>query len=113
MPPDQSDRSERIRELNDKFRSTLQGGRFLITPGVNALGRERVFRLVSRVRTFVAFDTASDPHGEHDFGAFDDGGDRFFWKIDYYDLTLSHHSEDASAPSKTVRMLTLMRADEY
>lgn len=113
MPPNQFDRSERIRKLNDEFRSTLQGGRFLITSGVNALGRERVFRLVSCVRTFAAFDPTNDPHGEHDFGAFDDAGDRFFWKIDYYDPTLSHHSDDASDASKTVRVLTLLRAEEY
>jgi hypothetical protein len=26
----------------------------------------------------------NDPHGEHDFGAFEHEGQRIFWKIDYY-----------------------------
>ena len=113
MSIDHSCKSTRILKLNDAFRATLQGGRFVITHGVQAMGPERVHQLVSRVRTFSSFDAANDPHGEHDFGAFNDGGDSFFWKIDYYDPTLSHHSEDTTDPSKTVRVLTLMLAAEY
>ena len=50
---------------------------------------------------------------EHDFGAFEDEGDRFFWKIDYYDLTLTVGSADPADPAQTARVLTLMLADEY
>lgn len=103
----------RIRALNDVFRRSFRGGRVMMTRGVSALGRERLVRLVARVQRFDDFSADNDPYSEHDFGAFDDAGDRFFWKIDYYDQTLSAGSEDPSDPSRTVRVLTLMLADEY
>lgn len=51
-------------------------------------------------------------YGERDFGAFDHAGERIFWKIDYYDRTLRHGSEDPSDPTQTVRLLTIMFASE-
>jgi hypothetical protein len=61
------------------------------------------------VETFDVF----DPYGEHDFGAFEHNGQRIFWKIDYYGLTMTNGSEDPSDPKHTVRMLTVMLASEY
>jgi hypothetical protein len=55
---------------------------------------------------------AASDRVEHDFGAFDEEGQNYFRKIDYYDPSLSYHSDDASDPEKTVRVLTLMRAEE-
>jgi len=34
----------------------------------------------AKVRAFDAFTNDNDPHGEHDFGAIDEGGVRCFWK---------------------------------
>lgn len=60
--------------------------------------------------------------GEHDMGALDveiDGPgfgtttERIFFKLDYYDPTLSFLSDDPADPSKTVRVLTIMLASEY
>jgi hypothetical protein len=113
MSTDNDERARRIRELNDAFRTTLQGGRVATTKGVHSLGPERLVALLGRLRTFNEFDEANDPHGEHDFGGFDQAGDEFLWKIDYYDTTLTFHSEDASDPTKTLRVLTLMLAEEY
>lgn len=103
----------RIRELNDHLRSTMSGGRIMLTAGVDALGPERIARIIEAVRTFSAFSEPNDPYGEHDFGAFEEAGDRFFFKFDYYDMTMTYGSEDAADSSKTVRVLTIMRADEY
>ena len=68
---------------------------------------------IRKVATFDDFNADNDPHGEHDFGSFDLAGDKFFWKIDYYDFTLEFGSDDPADPSKTTRVLTLMLAAEY
>jgi hypothetical protein len=105
--------SERIRDLNDQFRRTLHGGKVLVTAGVAALGDERVRTIFRRVTEFDCFTPDNDPHGERDFGNFDDGGGRLFWKIDYYDERMEHGSEDPADPDRTCRVLTIMLASEY
>lgn len=113
MPTECPSKTETIRQLNDRFRRALTGGRVIITSGVQALGPHRLLGLLSIVRAYDTFDEDNDPYGEHDFGAFVEGGQKFFWKIDYYDLTLEYGSEDPADPAKTVRVLTLMLSDEY
>src|SRR5258706_14449706 len=104
---------EKIRELNDAFRRTpsVSGGRLLLTRGV--VGRDDVMTIVERVRVFDDFSEDNDPYGEHDFGAFDQDGEKIFWKIDYYDPRLSQGSDDPSDPKLTTRVLTIMLASEY
>ena len=101
----------RVRELNDRFRRNLSGGEVLVTRGVEASGY--VAELLERVRRFDAFTPDTDPYGEHDFGAVSLRGLDYFWKIDYYDPDLRFHSEDKADPTRTRRVLTVMRADEY
>jgi Protein of unknown function (DUF3768) len=50
---------------------------------------------------------------EHDFGSFKAEGRTIFFKIDYFDKSLTHHSPDPSDPSVTERVITIMLADEY
>ena len=106
-------RRDRIRELNDAFRRAFVGGEVLITPGVNGLPSDVRAKAIRNVATFADFNEDNDPHGEHDFGAFDLAGHKLFWKIDYYGLTLDMGSEDPSNPAVTKRVLTLMLAEEY
>jgi Protein of unknown function (DUF3768) len=106
-------RTAKIRELNDALRCEQRGGEILLTPGVNELGLEALAQVLAAVASFDAFTEGDDPYGEHDFGAFDLDGTRFFWKIDYYDLKMEQGSDDPSDPEKTRRVLTIMRADEY
>ena len=106
-------KSATIAKLNDQLRSTLQGGQIMITAGVNALPDRTKANILSAVRHFNDFTEDNDPHGEHDFGAFEHGGTKFFWKIDYYAPDMEHGSEDPTDPAKTMRVLTIMRADEY
>jgi hypothetical protein len=101
----------KIRELNDSFRRKLRGGRVIFTAGI--AGREDSNTILDRVRAFEKFDADNDPHCEHDFGAFDQGRDTIFWKIDYYDADLSHGSENPADPTVTTRVLTIMLAEEY
>ena len=102
-----------IRKLNDQFRKSQRGGRIFVTTGVNALGRDRVDAIMWKVSEFNAFGEANDPYGEHDFGSFDDGGEKIFWKIDYFDVDLRAGSPDPSDPKQTCRVLTVMLASEY
>jgi len=106
-------KTARIRALNDEMRQRLIGGMAVITPGIAALGQEAVARIVKTIEVYDDFCHANDPHEEHDFGAFDADGHRIFFKIDYYDSTLTVHSPDPSDPSVTKRVITIMLAEEY
>jgi hypothetical protein len=106
--------THKIRQLNDSFRrSLIFGGTVLVTPGVQALSESNRQALFAAVRQFDSFTPDNDPHGEHDFGAIEQAGVRYFWKIDYYDLERLQGSPDAADPTVTHRVLTIMRADEY
>jgi hypothetical protein len=105
--------ADRIRLLNDNFRSTYVGGHVVMTQGVNALPIDTKARVVLAVQSFNKFSQDNDPHHEHDFGSFEIEGDTYFFKIDYYALDMDGGSEDPADPEKTTRVLTIMRADEY
>ncbi len=103
----------RVRELNDTFRRTFTGGKVMLTAGVDALPFEGKAAVLEKVRAFANFDRDNDPHGEHDFGSVEVAGERYFFKIDYYDSELQFGSEDPSDPTKTTRVMTIMCMDEY
>jgi hypothetical protein len=85
----------------------------LMTAGVAALGAEAVARIVKTIAVYDDFCHANDPYEEHDFGSFEAGGHTIFFKIDYYDSTLTVHSPDPSDPAVTNRVITIMLAEEY
>jgi hypothetical protein len=85
----------------------------VITPGVAALGQEAVDRIVKTIAVFDDFCHANDPHEEHDFGSFAADGQTIFFKIDYYDKTLTCHSPDPADPRVTQRVITIMLAEDY
>ncbi len=106
--------TKRIAELNDICRKALGvGGRFYQTQGISSLPLEDQSAIREKLERFNVFTENNDPHGEHDFGSFDHNGQKIFWKIDYYAPDMEHGSEDPADPSKTVRVLTLMLAEEY
>lgn len=105
--------ANKIQELNDLFRKTGQGGQCVITPGVQHLDLEAVLEIRHSVAHYNTFTQDNDPHGEHDFGAMDYCGHKLFWKIDYYDTSLTAGSSGPSDPSVTTRVLTIMLASEY
>ena len=106
-------RTARIRSLNDAFRTMLTGGRIVITQGIQALTKEQQIAVLRGVTNFTAFNEDNDPHGERDFGAFDVGGQKVFWKIDYYDKAMEFGSPDPADPAQTTRVLTVMKSEEY
>ena len=107
------DEATRIRFLNDLLRSTGAGGRIYLTCGIAALSEREQSDIAWKVRAFNDFAEDNDPAGEHDFGAFTHDGRKVFWKIDYYDPSMEYGSEDPSDDEKTLRVLTIMLADEY
>jgi len=106
-------KTARIRALNDELRADFAEGMAVMTPGIAALGPEAVERIVKTIAVFDDFCHANDPYEEHDFGAFDADGHRIFFKIDYYDETLTYHSPDPADPAVTKRVITIMLAEEY
>ena len=104
---------QKIQQLNDAFRTTMTGGRVMLTAGVDALPSDVKAMVIRRVATFSEFTPDNDPHNEHDFGNFMLTGRKFFWKIDYYDAAMEFGSEDPADPVKTTRVLTNMLAEEY
>ena len=85
----------------------------VMTAGVLAFGEAQQVEILSAIAAFDNFDADNDPYGEHDFGALVVRGERLFFKIDYYDLSLTKHSPDPADPSVTKRVLTIMLAEEY
>ncbi len=109
-----------IAELNDRLR---KGESF--APGVRTLGKtvgseifsnhnpDQELALIRLVSAFDAFTPENDPYGEHDFGAVEFEGDKYYFKIDYYDLKFEYGSEDPSDPTQTRRVMTIMHSSEY
>ena len=110
VTPNQTDR---IRALNDALRQNLNAGTAVMTCGVAALGAEIVARIVKTIAVYDDFCHANNPHEEHDFGAFEVEGQVIFFKIDYYDPTLTLHSDNPADPAVTKRVITIMLAEEY
>lgn len=110
-----SDRSAKIRALNDAFRKNPHTGlgKVVMTQGVNMIPGGFSYKALEAVMKFDAFSEANDPYREHDFVSVEVDGHLVLGKIDYYDKDLEYGSEDPSNPDVTTRVLTIMLADEY
>jgi hypothetical protein len=106
-------KADLCRQLNDAFRMTFEGGKVMLSRGVAALPLDARNEVLWAVRLFCEFTPEDDPYEEHDFGAVVCRDVRYFWKIDAYDLDLTHGSPDPSDPAFAIRVLTVMRGDEY
>ena len=111
---DTTDKTAIIRKQNDEFRSKTGipvfapkvQGQMLMTPGISQLPPEDIIAVWAKVRDFSDFSEGNDPYAEHDFGAFDHGGKKVFWKIDYYDPSLSYGSDAPDNAEATSRVCT-------
>jgi Protein of unknown function (DUF3768) len=106
-------KADLIRTINDRCRKHFLGCTVLITPCVQELGDQERAQLLSSVREFDQFDADNDPHNEHDFGAIDLLGQKWFWKFDYYASDMRMGSDDPANIETTRRVLTIMHANEY
>jgi len=114
--------SRKVADLNDQLRKDMFTGNMLkkenlknkivLTPGIaglNLIDKEKIF---FSVKYYGNFTKNNNPWGEKDFGSFNFKKETFNWKIDYYDNDMKYHSPDKSDPDKTVRVLTIMKAEE-
>lgn len=81
-----------------------------ITKGVSVLPIEKQNQILKTIREFEAFAEDTDPYNEHEFGEFGD----YCFKIDCFNNDeLECDSDDPTDPTKTFRVLTVMRFDDY
>ena len=103
--------ADKIRELNDTVRTTMTGGRVMMTAGVDAVPSDVKAMVIRRVATFSDFTPDNDPYHEHDFGNFEWHNEKVYWKIDYYDRNLRHWQDPLTEECR--RILTVLLASEY
>ena len=106
-------RLTRMQTLNDRLRRDGKGGRVLVTDGVLSRGLDFARAALGAVTRFDDFNGDNDPWGEHDCACVKVGHETVIWKIDYYDKSTTVLSPDPADPSVTVRVLTIMLAQEY
>ena len=74
-----SDRTARIRALNDALRVDGRGGRIMVTQGMLAHGEAWLLQAIGAMRNQSEFSEDNDPYGERDFGSVDVEGEVIFW----------------------------------
>ena len=122
MNSDNIEYTRKVADLNDQLRKDMFTGNMLkkhnlknkivLTPGIaglNLIDKEKVF---ASVKYYGNFNKNNNPWGEKDFGNFNFKKETFNWKIDYYDNDMKYHSPDKTDPDKTIRVLTIMKAEE-
>jgi hypothetical protein len=92
---------------NDIFRLTNYAIR--LTKGVFAM--PDLNGLIKEIRYFNSFSVKNDPYQEHDFGVIKWHGKEVFWKIDYFDKSMTYWENPMSDSCR--RVLTVMLASEY
>lgn len=102
-----------IQTLNDNFRKSLLGGKVMLTRGIFSKGQKAINEILDSVKIFNNFNSKNDPYNEHDYGSFEYDGEKIMWKIDYYDRYLQYYSENPADITKTIRVMTVMLAEEY
>lgn len=90
-----SDRTKRIAELNDQFRTTFTGGKILRTPGFERLTPEQRAKIIAKI---MDFDDFTPDNEKHDLGTFTvPGVGKVVWTIDEVItriLTVTLHTDD-------------------
>lgn len=102
-----------IQTLNDNFRKSLLGGKVMLTRGVFSKGQKTINKILDSVKMFNDFNYENDSYKEHDYGSFEYDGEKIVWKINYYDRDLHYYSNDPTDITKTIRVMTVMLAEEY
>ena len=110
---DLDETAQRIRNFNDQFRQTFEGGQIVFTRGFRALPNGLVIRAFQAIQNFDDFEDGNDPYGTHEFGNVELDGQTVWFKIDAYDQNLEYGSPDPSDPDVTKRVMTILLPEEY
>lgn len=103
-----------IADLNDRFRKGDRSlGKIVGSEIFSNLNPDQKLALIRLVTAFDDFTSENDPYGERDFGAVEFEGEKWFFKLDYFDRNYEYGSEDPSDPTQTRRVLTIMHSSEY
>lgn len=119
-----------IRRLNDAARSNPGTASIAnVTIGFQSLPDADRFAALAQIVSFTQFNGDNDLYGEHDFGAIYRLANgawtqerpsnekaiaaTVFWKVDYYDISLTFGSDAPWDAQRTKRVLTIMLASEY
>jgi len=77
-----------------------------LTRGIADLPDADCNAICEKVETFNSFALDNDPHGEHDFGAFEHAGHKIFWNFDYYDRASFGTGRDMGSEDPTRRPMS-------
>jgi hypothetical protein len=109
-----------IGQANNRFREQVLRGylghhRIMATRGILALGADAVQKILHAVLSFSEeqFRESFEPWGDRDFIVLDYLGQKIYGKIDTFDPSLEFMSPDPADDLVTVRVLTIMLANEY
>lgn len=105
--------TQRLRQLNNAFRKTGEGGITTISMAVHAIGPKAVSEIRAAIAAFTGFDSSGSEESEHDYGTINYQGQMVYWKIDYFDEDVAFASSDATDPDVTVRVMTILLASDF
>lgn len=105
---------ETIKIENDMFRKTMISSpkhRICFTEMVADLKDEDREELIGLIRNFNDFNEDNDPYGHHDFGMIEMKGQKYYFKIDYYDDSWEYGEDPLE--KKPNRLMVIMNSKEY
>jgi hypothetical protein len=111
--------SEQIARLNDQLRAqNSQVGAIHFSRSVGLLPPQQQQQLLQLLKEFNSFSPDNDPYGERDFVTLELDGERYFFKIDYFEKSAWLKGEEIGADTPedvntTWRVGTLMESNEY
>lgn len=104
-----------VAKQNDLMRNTMiqcKSFKVVMTQGVAESDQREAIITAVRQYEFTKNDLGNNPYGENDFASFVVAGQKYYFKFDYYAPSMDYGA-DVYNDDEVVRVLTIMRSDEY